>query len=31
MKLKFEEAISVPDAERRSIADTIDYRAIGVF
>uniref|UniRef100_A0A803N6J3 Serine/threonine-protein phosphatase 5 n=1 Tax=Chenopodium quinoa TaxID=63459 RepID=A0A803N6J3_CHEQI len=28
MKLKFEEAISVPVAERRSIADSIDYRSI---
>lgn len=30
MKLKFEEAISVPDAEKRSIADTIDYHTVGV-
>lgn len=30
MKLKFEEAISVPDSERRSIADSIDYHTIGV-
>ncbi|XP_021732892.1 serine/threonine-protein phosphatase 5-like isoform X2 [Chenopodium quinoa] len=30
MKLKFEEAISVPVAERRSIADSIDYRSIEV-
>ncbi|XP_050249259.1 serine/threonine-protein phosphatase 5 isoform X1 [Quercus robur] len=29
MKLKFEEAISVPESERRSIADSIDYRSIG--
>ncbi|KAH9605452.1 hypothetical protein KSS87_006278 [Heliosperma pusillum] len=28
MKLKFEEAISVPEAERRSVADSIDYRSI---
>ncbi|KAL2937496.1 Serine/threonine-protein phosphatase 5 [Bienertia sinuspersici] len=27
-KLKFEEAISVPVAERRSIADSVDYRSI---
>lgn len=30
MKLKFEEAISVPVAERRSIADSIDYRSFEV-
>ncbi|KAL4622315.1 serine/threonine-protein phosphatase 5 isoform X2 [Castanea sativa] len=30
MKLKFEEAISVPESERRSIADSIDYRSIDV-
>lgn len=30
MKLKFEEAISVPDSERRSIADSIDYHTIDV-
>ncbi|XP_074286164.1 serine/threonine-protein phosphatase 5 isoform X2 [Silene latifolia] len=30
MKLKFEEAISVPEAERRSVADSIDYRSIEV-
>ncbi|KAI4385064.1 hypothetical protein MLD38_003130 [Melastoma candidum] len=29
MKLKFEEAISVPESERRSIADAIDFRTIG--
>lgn len=29
MKLKFEEAISVPESEKRSVADTIDYHAIG--
>ncbi|XP_051152087.1 serine/threonine-protein phosphatase 5 isoform X2 [Andrographis paniculata] len=29
MKLKFEEAISVPKSERRSIADSIDYRTVG--
>ncbi|KAL0362493.1 UNVERIFIED_CONTAM: Serine/threonine-protein phosphatase 5 [Sesamum calycinum] len=28
MKLKFEEAISVPESARRSIADTIDYHTI---
>ncbi|KAG8481673.1 hypothetical protein CXB51_026600 [Gossypium anomalum] len=28
MKLKFEEAISVPESERRSVADSIDYRTI---
>lgn len=31
MKLKFEEAISVPEYERRSIADTIDYHTVGMF
>lgn len=31
MKLKFEEAISVPESERRSIADSIDCRSIGIF
>ncbi|KAK4398174.1 Serine/threonine-protein phosphatase 5 [Sesamum angolense] len=30
MKLKFEEAISVPESARRSIADTIDYHTIDV-
>ncbi|XP_022860379.1 serine/threonine-protein phosphatase 5-like [Olea europaea var. sylvestris] len=30
MKLKFEEAISVPESERRSIVDSIDYRVIDV-
>ncbi|KAI4385066.1 hypothetical protein MLD38_003130 [Melastoma candidum] len=30
MKLKFEEAISVPESERRSIADAIDFRTIDV-
>lgn len=29
MKLKFEEAISVPESQRRSIADSIDYRSVG--
>ncbi|XP_023640498.1 serine/threonine-protein phosphatase 5 isoform X1 [Capsella rubella] len=29
MKLKFEEAISVPVAERRSIAESIDFHTIG--
>ncbi|KAJ9549194.1 hypothetical protein OSB04_021737 [Centaurea solstitialis] len=29
MKLKFEEAISVPNAERHSVADSIDFRTIG--
>lgn len=31
MKLKFEEAISVPESEKRSVADSIDYHTIGVF
>ncbi|CAO2814590.1 unnamed protein product [Amaranthus hypochondriacus] len=30
MKLKFEEAIAVPEAERRSIAESIDYHSIEV-
>ncbi|CAA2977990.1 serine threonine- phosphatase 5 isoform X2 [Olea europaea subsp. europaea] len=30
MKLNFEEAIAVPESERRSIVDSIDYRAIDV-
>ncbi|KAK6134427.1 hypothetical protein DH2020_031825 [Rehmannia glutinosa] len=30
MKLKFEEAISVPESEKRSVADSIDYRTIDV-
>ncbi|GAV77161.1 LOW QUALITY PROTEIN: Metallophos domain-containing protein/TPR_1 domain-containing protein/PPP5 domain-containing protein/TPR_11 domain-containing protein [Cephalotus follicularis] len=30
MKLKFEEAISVPQSQRRSIADSIDYHSIGM-
>lgn len=30
MKLKFEEAISVPESQRQSVADTIDYRTIEV-
>ncbi|XP_047335066.1 serine/threonine-protein phosphatase 5-like [Impatiens glandulifera] len=30
MKLKFEEAISVPHSEKRSVADSIDYRSIDV-
>ncbi|KAL6570843.1 hypothetical protein OROGR_000393 [Orobanche gracilis] len=29
MKLKFEESISVPESERRSVADSIDYHTIG--
>ncbi|KAJ1687540.1 hypothetical protein LUZ63_018930 [Rhynchospora breviuscula] len=29
-KIKFEEAISVQDSERRSVADTIDYKCIEV-
>ncbi|XP_048327991.2 serine/threonine-protein phosphatase 5 isoform X1 [Ziziphus jujuba] len=29
MKLKFEEAISVPEAKRRLVADSIDYHSIG--
>lgn len=29
MKIKFEEAISVPESQRRSVADSIDYRSIG--
>ncbi|KAI3457089.1 hypothetical protein Pfo_013752 [Paulownia fortunei] len=29
MKLKFEEAISVPESGRRSVADSIDYHTIG--
>ncbi|TMW93537.1 hypothetical protein EJD97_011524 [Solanum chilense] len=29
MKLKFEEAISVPQSQRRSVADSIDYRSVG--
>ncbi|GAB2274683.1 Serine/threonine-protein phosphatase 5 [Dionaea muscipula] len=30
MKLKFEEAIAVPAAERRSVSDSIDYHSIDV-
>jgi len=30
MKLKFEEAIAVPDSQRRSVADSIDYHSIGI-
>lgn len=30
MKLKFEEAIAVPQSEKVSIADSIDYHAIGI-
>ena len=30
MKLKFEEAISVPNSERHSVADSIDFRSIGI-
>ncbi|CAL0309730.1 unnamed protein product [Lupinus luteus] len=29
MKLKFEEAIAAPEAERHSIAESIDYKSIG--
>ncbi|KAG2717537.1 hypothetical protein I3760_03G181100 [Carya illinoinensis] len=29
MKLKFEEAISAPQSQRRSVADSIDYHSIG--
>ncbi|XP_027061678.2 serine/threonine-protein phosphatase 5 isoform X2 [Coffea arabica] len=29
MKLKFEEAISVPESQRRSVADSVDYTTIG--
>lgn len=29
MKLKFEEAIAVPESERRSVADSIDFHSIG--
>ncbi|XP_039062817.1 serine/threonine-protein phosphatase 5 isoform X1 [Hibiscus syriacus] len=29
MKLKFEEAISVPESERHSVAESIDYHSIG--
>lgn len=30
MKLKFEEAISLPQSEKRSVAESIDYHTIGV-
>lgn len=30
MKLKFAEAISVPVSERRPVADSINYRSIGI-
>ncbi|KAL3502844.1 hypothetical protein ACH5RR_037293 [Cinchona calisaya] len=30
MKLKFEEAISVPESQRRSVADSVDYHTIDV-
>ncbi|GAB4859703.1 Serine/threonine-protein phosphatase 5 [Ancistrocladus abbreviatus] len=30
MKLKFEEAIAVPDSQRQSIADSIDYHSIDI-
>lgn len=30
MKLKFEEAISVPESQRRSVADFIDYHTVGM-
>lgn len=29
-KLKFEDAISVPESQRRSVADSIDFRSIGM-
>lgn len=29
MKLKFEEAISIPESQRISVADSIDFRSIG--
>ncbi|CAI9089092.1 OLC1v1023598C1 [Oldenlandia corymbosa var. corymbosa] len=29
MKQKFEEAISVPDSQKRSVAETVDYHTIG--
>ncbi|KAB1209746.1 Serine/threonine-protein phosphatase 5 [Morella rubra] len=29
LKLKFEEAIAAPESQRRSVADSIDYRSIG--
>lgn len=31
MKLKFEEAIAVPESARHSVADSIDYDSIGTF
>nr|GMD84247.1 serine/threonine-protein phosphatase 5 isoform X2 [Ipomoea batatas] len=30
MKLKFEEAISVPQSEKQSVADSIDYHSVGM-
>lgn len=30
MKLKFEEAIAVPESAKRSVADSIDYHTIGI-
>lgn len=30
MKLKFEEAISAPESEKHSVADSIDYHTIGM-
>jgi hypothetical protein len=30
-KIRFEEAISVGDTERRSIADSLDYHTIGIW
>ncbi len=30
-KIRFEEAISVGDEEKRSVADSIDYRIIGIW
>lgn len=29
MKLKFAEAISVPESQRRPVAESINYRSIG--
>ncbi|KAL0328302.1 UNVERIFIED_CONTAM: Serine/threonine-protein phosphatase 5 [Sesamum calycinum] len=31
MKLKFEEAISVPESGRRSVADSVDYHTIAIY
>lgn len=30
MKLKFEEAISVPTSEKHSVAESIDFRTVGI-